>query len=86
MPAAYIIDPTPTLSRDEAIEWIISLADSIGPGFHPDTPAADYPVAMQAGICARLDARMRAAFNVLGDEVYDIANVHSPRRRSVRAA
>lgn len=86
MPAAFIIDPTPTLTRKEAIAWLIAMHESVGPNFHPDIPAVDYDPPLKAGHCARVDAMMRGAFAVLGDEVYDVVNVHSPRRRAVRAA
>lgn len=71
---------TPNADSNDAIEWLQEVTEWIGPGFHPDTPAADYsrsdngePTFLPAD-ATRLDFDLTACFKLLGDiKPYDIA-------------
>lgn len=54
---------------------IVDLVNMIGPGFHPDDPAAEYVIAGKPVFtteeAAKIDALVEFTFSVLGDQVYE---------------
>jgi hypothetical protein len=76
------------LDREQAIAYVEHCVDWIGVGFHPDTKFSDY-VDVKRGEklfnedqIAHAEANMEACFEVLGDEVYEVAlrKVHATNR------
>lgn len=75
---------TPALSRlpsdataATAADWLGDIVFTLGPGFHPDTPASDY-VNVQTGepsfdtfVAEGLDKSLSVAFSLLGARVYE---------------
>lgn len=63
---------------DAAVAWLGDVVFSIGPGFHPDTPAADYinlqtnTPTLDEATAQSLDTGLDTAFSVLGTSVYDM--------------
>lgn len=72
----------PEADAAEAIAWLRGVTKAIGPGFHPDTPAADYITGDDGSSlftpseAERLDADLDRAFDLLeeaGRDPYAIA-------------
>lgn len=51
------------------VDWCVG---TIGLGYHPDTPAAEYEPAFDAETAARLDALHEQAFERFGDRIYSL--------------
>jgi hypothetical protein len=75
MPNRIVFEPAK--SREEAVSWVKAATETIGLGFHPDTPASDYlngqtgkPL-FSASEATAFDLALEAAFSFLGDEIYE---------------
>jgi len=60
-------------TRADAETWLRFMCGSMGGGFHPDTPIADYRPAFPADFVTRHERIRRQVFRVLGAEVYEVA-------------
>ena len=71
----------PVIDRASAVAFVAACVDQIGPGYHPDTPFADYVDSAGARLfaekhAAELDSATAAAFSFLGDDLYNAAARH----------
>lgn len=62
--------------QEKCREWLRKLCRDFGLGFHPDSPADDYidgdGLPFPPAVVSALDESVNRAFELLGDEVYDI--------------
>jgi hypothetical protein len=68
----------PVIDRESAGDFVATWVDQIGPGYHPDTPFAEYVDGAGGRLfaekhAAELDSVTDAAFSFLGDDLYDVA-------------
>lgn len=74
MIAPLPLSPTP----GQAHEWLVRVVQAVGPGFHPDTPAAEYfgdsGPTFNRDQARIIDNSLNHVFNSLGATVvYDVA-------------
>ncbi len=56
-------------TREQAIQFLKSMYERLGAGYHPDDPMTDYFSTYDA---QNMENYMQECFDILGDEVYEI--------------